>query len=92
MVCGREGGREPVAQPPDDLGGVEEVAFQCDGGWRSGGSLPRGSSVNEFCFRDRERDTYVPGPRGYGGEQTLEAAYVPPIGRGGHRDREVVDV
>jgi len=48
--------------------------------------------VNEFCFGDRERDTYVPAPRGYGGEEILQAAYVSPIGRGGHRDREVVDV
>jgi len=32
VVRGREGGGEPVAQPPDDLGGVKTVALQDDGG------------------------------------------------------------
>ena len=52
MVRGGEGGGEPVAQPPDDLGGVEEVALSYDGGCRYGGSLARGSPVDEFCFGD----------------------------------------
>jgi len=30
-----------------------------------------GSPVNEFCFGDRERDTYVSAPCGYGVEQAL---------------------
>jgi len=48
--------------------------------------------VNEFCFGDREGDAHVSALLGYGGKQTLKAAYVSPIRWGGHHDGEVVDV
>jgi len=48
--------------------------------------------VDQFCFGDRERDTYVSAPRGNSGEDILPATYVSPIGRGGHRGGEIVDI
>jgi len=54
--------------------------------------LAWGSPVNEFCLGDRERDPYVSAFCGYGGEEVLQAAYVSPIGRGGHRDGKVIDI
>jgi len=32
VVGGGEGGGEPVPQPPNDVGGVEELSFQLNGG------------------------------------------------------------
>jgi len=48
--------------------------------------------VDEFGFGDQEGHAYVSAPRGYVGEEPLQAAYVAPIGGGGHRDGEVVNV
>ena len=48
--------------------------------------------MDQFCFEDREGYAYSLASRGYGGEEFLKAAYVAPIRRGGHRDREVVNL
>jgi len=68
------------------------VTLQFDGGLGAGGPLARGPPVDEFCFGDREGDTYVSALCGYEGEEFLQAAYVSSIGRRGHSDGEIVDV
>ena len=86
VVGGGECGGEQVPKPSDNGGGVEEVSFKFDGGFRVGGPLAAGLPVDEFGFGDRERDAYVPASLGNGGEQSLELAYVAPVGGGGHSD------
>jgi len=71
VVHGGEGGGEPVAQPPKDPGGVEEVAFQFDRGCRGGGHLAQGPPVDQLPFGDREGHAYVPASCGHRGEEFL---------------------
>jgi len=52
VVCGGEGGSEPVPQPSDEAGGVEELTFQFDWGYRGGGPLSGGPPVDAFVFWD----------------------------------------
>jgi len=86
VVGGAEGGGKPVPQPCNNVGGVEELSFQFNGGRRGQGPLARSSPVDEFCFGDREGDTYVSASCGDGGEKSLEPPYVSPMRGGGHGD------
>ena len=86
MVGGGEGGGEPVSQPSNDAGWVEKVSLKLNGGRQGRGCLAGGPPVDEFGFGDQEGHTYVPASCGDGGEEALPAAYVAPMGGGGHSD------
>jgi len=84
VVGGSKGGGEPVPQPSNKLGGVEELSFQFNAGPWEGGPFAGGSPIDEFSSVDREGHTNASTSCSDGGEKSLQLVYLPPVGGGGH--------
>ena len=68
------------------------MSFELDVGRQGGGPQAWSSPVDEFGFWDREAHTEILAPPGDGSAESSQFADVASVGRGGHTDREVVDV